>query len=169
MTHNTLYNTIIILVLGLSFAQCKNTPNNDKKIKKEEVMMIGNVKKTDFLKQPFETWYKQEYKDYKTDSTTIDSVNLNDIEIKILFGSWCSDSRREVPRFLKILDYKNYDYNELKIIGLDRNKEAPSYKNNTLNIEYVPTFVFFKNNKEIGRIIESPTNSLEKDMLSILQ
>jgi hypothetical protein len=36
-------------------------------------------------------------------------------------------------------------------------------------IEYVPTFIFSKNGKEINRIVEFPIFSLEKDMLDILQ
>ena len=37
-----------------------------------------------------------------------------------------------------------------------------------LNIEKVPTFIFYKNGIEIGRIIESPEKSIEKDFLKIL-
>ena len=35
-------------------------------------------------------------------------------------------------------------------------------------IEYVPTFIFYREDKEIGRIIETPILSLEEDMLAIL-
>jgi hypothetical protein len=37
-----------------------------------------------------------------------------------------------------------------------------------LKIEFVPTFIFFKNDVEIGRIVEAPTESLEIDMVKIL-
>jgi hypothetical protein len=36
------------------------------------------------------------------------------------------------------------------------------------DITNVPTFIFYRNGKEINRIVESPVISLEKDMLSIL-
>jgi len=36
-------------------------------------------------------------------------------------------------------------------------------------IEKIPTFIFIMNGKEIGRIIESPNESLEKDMLKIIR
>ena len=37
------------------------------------------------------------------------------------------------------------------------------------NIHRVPTFIFLHGNKEIGRIVESPVVSLEKDMIAILE
>jgi hypothetical protein len=37
-----------------------------------------------------------------------------------------------------------------------------------LDIQRVPTFIFYKNNIEAGRIIENPETSLEQDMVKIL-
>jgi len=37
-----------------------------------------------------------------------------------------------------------------------------------LNITNIPTFIFYKNGKEMHRIVESPMESLEKDMLKII-
>ncbi len=157
----TSFNVIVFLVLISAIYQCKNSDKQN--------MMMGKIKENDFLKPPYKTWYEEEYSTYDIDSTILDSIDLRGINIKFLFGSWCSDSRREVPRFIKILKYKNYNFDSLEMIGLDREKQAPIYQENTLNIEFVPTFVIFKNNSEIGRIIESPDNSLEKDLSIILK
>ena len=37
-----------------------------------------------------------------------------------------------------------------------------------LNITNVPTFIFYKNGKEVNRIVESPRVSLEQDMIDII-
>ena len=37
-----------------------------------------------------------------------------------------------------------------------------------LKIELVPTIIFYKDGYEIGRIVETLTESLEKDLLKIL-
>ncbi len=37
-----------------------------------------------------------------------------------------------------------------------------------LEIEMVPTFIIMNGNKEIGRIVESPVNTLEEDLVEIL-
>ena len=38
----------------------------------------------------------------------------------------------------------------------------------SLNIERVPTFIIYRNKNELGRIVEYPETSLEKDMLDIM-
>ncbi|MEJ2614863.1 MAG: hypothetical protein P8Z35_07895 [Ignavibacteriaceae bacterium] len=37
-----------------------------------------------------------------------------------------------------------------------------------MKIELVPTIIFYKDEKELGRIVETPNDSLEKDILKIL-
>jgi hypothetical protein len=37
-----------------------------------------------------------------------------------------------------------------------------------LQIDFVPTVIFSKDNKELGRIIEMPFDTLEKDILKII-
>ncbi len=157
-----LLNIVFFLLLVSVMYQCKSNE------KKKQEMMIGKIQQNDFLKEPYKTWYEEEYLMYDLDSTTLDSIDLTGTNIKILFGSWCSDSRREVPRFIKMLEYKNFNFDSLGMIGLNREKQAPIYEKNTLNVELVPTFIIFKNKNEIGRIIESPNNSLEKDLSVIL-
>jgi len=39
---------------------------------------------------------------------------------------------------------------------------------NTFKLKKTPTFVFLRNQKEIGRIVEMPKISLEADLLKIL-
>ena len=56
---------------------------------------------------------------------------------------------------------------------VNRDKKNPESDIEYLNIERVPTFIFYKtggdgSKKEIGRIIETPVRSLEEDLLDIL-
>ena len=84
-------------------------------------------------------------------------------------GTWCPDSRREVPRFMKILDAWNFSPGMLTFIGVDNGKLSPIGEYDQLEIQRVPTFIIYKNNIEAGRIIENPVTSLEQDMVNILR
>ena len=84
-------------------------------------------------------------------------------------GSWCSDSRQWVPDFFKIMDFIHYPSDSVKIICVNRKLQGRKDEADSLNIEKVPTFIFYRNNKELGRIIEEPKVSLEKDMIGILK
>lgn len=132
--------------------------------------MIGNVKIEDFKMEPYKKWYLEEYNNYQINTNILKSLSKKALkfEVKIFFGSWCSDSRREVPRFIKIMESANIKTKKLHFHGLDRNKKSPDYQENIYDIQYVPTFIFYRKGEEIGRIIETPTLTLEKDILKIL-
>ena len=133
-------------------------------------MLLGYVNRAAFKDTSFSWWFNSMYDIYNVDTTTADKIagKIKDVNIEIVMGTWCSDSRREVPRLFKILDYINYPSDNVKILTVGRDKEGMGDQTKGLNIELVPTIIFYKDGKEIGRIIESPKVSLEKDMLKIL-
>lgn len=139
--------------------------------KSEKTMAVGVGDRSVFADTNFAWWYESEYANYEPRTTALDSIKekINEFSLKIVLGTWCSDSRREVPRFLKILDEVNYDNTKLKIIFVDRKKEAEDTEVTELDIRFVPTIIVYKNEKEIGRIIETPQVNLETDLLKILQ
>ena len=116
-------------------------------------------------------WFQKEYDGYRFNEDAVKKLTelvKEDLTIKIVMGSWCPDSRREVPRFIKILDYLKFPAEKIVYIGTDISKIAPVGGYNQLDIQRVPTFIFYKKNVEAGRIIEVPLTSLEQDMVNIL-
>jgi hypothetical protein len=89
------------------------------------------------------------------------------VETKVFLGTWCPDSRREVPRFLKVVDALGTSLGPVVLIGLDRRKKSPEGFEIPYNVERVPTFVFLRKGKEIGRVVEIPQTTIEADMLTI--
>jgi len=97
----------------------------------------------------------------------IDTNALNETDIVVFMGTWCHDSKREVPRLYKILDGINYDYSKFEIIGLKKNKTGYFKDYSKFNVKNTPTLIFFQNKREIGRIIEKPKKSLESNIQKI--
>ena len=134
-------------------------------------ILTGNGNREVLKKEPFASWYINEYANYNVDIETLEKISnegLKNITVQVILGTWCPDSRREVPRFYKIMDHLNYPEEKIILIGVNRNKEAPVKKFQDLQIERVPTFIFYKKQNEIGRIVETPLKSLEKDLLNII-
>jgi thiol-disulfide isomerase/thioredoxin len=120
---------------------------------------------------PYSTWYQKGFDDYqiKTDALSkLLDLNKDDLSIKIVMGIWCPDSRREVPRFMRVLDAWKFSVAKVTFIGVDDYKQSPVGEYVKLDIQRVPTFILYKNNIEAGRIIENPLTSLEQDMVNIL-
>jgi hypothetical protein len=58
---------------------------------------------------------------------------------------------------------------KIETIGLDRNKKSPENLEKGMNIHHVPTFILYQNGKEVNRIIETPIETIEKDLIAIIQ
>jgi thiol-disulfide isomerase/thioredoxin len=90
-------------------------------------------------------------------------------EVTIFLGTWCGDSRREVPRFWKALEIAGLDVPfAVHYIGVDRQKEEPSAPVTNNDIRYVPTFIVTREGREVGRIVEESPHGIEKDLLALL-
>lgn len=88
-----------------------------------------------------------------------------DIEVLAYFGSWCSDSQREVPHFMRLAEASDL---KVRYIGLNRTKTEPAAEIARWTITRIPTFIVLKNGTEIGRIVEQPTTTLRGDLQKIL-
>jgi thiol-disulfide isomerase/thioredoxin len=93
---------------------------------------------------------------------------LNDIEVTVVMATWCGDSKEWVPRFYKIMDNLDFAYKNLTLICVDRSKKAPATHVDDLKVELVPTFIFYRNKTELGRIVEVPADLMEKEILKIV-
>jgi thiol-disulfide isomerase/thioredoxin len=90
-------------------------------------------------------------------------------EVTVFLGTWCGDSRREVPRFWKAVDLAGANVPfTIHYIGVDRQKKEPSAPVTNNNILYVPTFIVSREGREVGRVVEESPNGIEKDLLSLL-
>ena len=94
---------------------------------------------------------------------------LNDYEITIVLGTWCSDSKVQVPHFYRVINDAGYNDKRVKVIAVDKMKEAVLVDISMMNIERVPTFIIYKDDKEVGRIIETPKKTLERDLWKIIK
>jgi len=136
-----------------------------------ETWLLGEFEYDDLLREPHNHWFDNQFDGYVFDSEVflrLEKMNLDNIRIKIVLGTWCPDSRREVPRFLKIIESLGYSKEYITYIGVDIHKDGPVDDFESLNIERVPTFIIYRNKNELGRIVEYPETSLEKDMLDII-
>ena len=136
----------------------------------QEPMLLGYSNRNAFQDTSFSWWFNSVYDTYKVDTAAVQNLadSLKGVKITIVMGTWCSDSRREVPRFYKILDKIKYPSNDVTLITVGRDRKGRGEETKGMDIELVPTFIFYRNGKELGRIVESPKVSLEKDMEKIL-
>lgn len=119
----------------------------------------------------YHRWVEGGYNAYRPDSAALvrlEKAITGDLELLIFYGTWCSDTRRELPRFLHIADRLRIPDERMRLYALNRAKQRGDSFARDHGIERVPTIIFFREGKELGRIVESPRRRLESDMLEIL-
>ncbi len=165
-----------LLSIAALFLQCAGQNNSNKMNYKEidykgHPMLVGEINENLLEQGSYKDWFDENYADYQGDPTVIQSFSkpLKEFTIKIFMGTWCGDSHREVPAFLHMLKEANFPMKQVKIFAVDRQKTTPEGYENGMNITHVPTFIFYKNGKEMGRIVESPIQSLEEDTSDIVK
>ena len=90
------------------------------------------------------------------------------VQVEVFLGSWCSDSKLQVPAFIKVLDALGSPLISVTYIGVPHDKEArPDYYEGK-DIQRIPTFIVSVDGLEKGRIVESPAKSIEQDLVDIL-
>ena len=149
------------LILSISIFTTFSFISADR-VDKSKNNLLGDVQIQNlFTEYPL---FKFRYDNYEV----TDQINLSDLEdisVVIMFGTWCHDSKREVPRMLRILDSAGVGTEQLSLIGVDINKTEPKGREKLYNLRNTPTLILLRNGKEVGRIIERPNVSLEADLI----
>ena len=134
--------------------------------------------KTDLeqLEQVPEFWmvYLRHYADYGIDReklmTIARELNRKSIKIMAVIGTWCGDTKEQLPVLQKILDNLPKDNKfVIEYIGVNRDKIADGLDIKHLDINFIPVFIFYENDQEIGRIVETPSSTMENDIVRILR
>ena len=134
-------------------------------------MLLGKITIEELQQEPFAEWYQMESDGYEVDTELTNAIsNPGQYTYEVFLGTWCGDSRREVPRMEKIFSEMGIDMSNVLIVTLDRDKISPNGEQEGKDIRYVPTLIVNKDNQEIGRIVEShssETATLESDLFEI--
>ncbi|HVO76539.1 MAG TPA: prolyl oligopeptidase family serine peptidase, partial [Candidatus Bathyarchaeia archaeon] len=118
-----------------------------------------------------------EYYTYKPDEAVLGELagRLEGVTLVVVFGTWCSDSHKQVPCLWKVLDAVGFPPDNLKMLAVEHAKAAADaalgqdlvdWSKNVRDyyqIKAVESIIVYRGGVELGRIVESPTKSIEAD------
>ena len=111
--------------------------------------------------------YEQARSDYRADAAAVEMLKTYvkpDDRVEVIMGTWCHDSLREVPKFLRIVDDLKSQYGvtlPATLVAVDRAKQKP------VAVQKVATFIYYRGDRELGRIVERPQGLFEDDLLAL--
>lgn len=137
--------------------------------------LVGASTRARLSEPPFADWFDKNYADYTIDTVTANRLKplLKDKQFLIFMGTWCGDSRREVPRLYKLLAYCGVNEQQIRLVNVSNRdsvyKQSPDHEERGLYIFRVPDLLVYDRQREIGRIVESPVKTVEQDLLAIVE
>jgi len=117
--------------------------------------------------------WKEEREKYRPQPKWLDLLGTAKLryQLVVAMGTWCGDSREQVPRLQAILAAleSRSPFETPRLLGIDRSKRADAKAFPFGQVELVPTIVVTAGGAEIGRIVETPkSESVEEDLVRIL-
>lgn len=133
--------------------------------------MINQCTRNSVVNFPdFKPMYDSQYADYTPDAAIIKHIKagFEGIQVVVIMGTWCIDSKVQVARFYKILDEVGVPESQITLICVNEHKKTTDGSIDQLHVNRIPTFIVNQNGRELGRIVEFPADTLENDLSALL-
>lgn len=167
---------IFLITIAFAISSLLNAQNINTEITENtnSPYLLGKIDKSGLEGDNYKSWFSKNYNDYQpnTEITTEITPKLKSYEIILFMGTWCGDSKQEVPKLYKVLETCNFSMNQLTVIAVSKAqnmyKQSPKHEEKGLNIHRVPTVIFYRDGIEVNRIVEHPIKSFEEDIMNIV-
>jgi thiol-disulfide isomerase/thioredoxin len=134
--------------------------------------LVGYYDSSEFIDKC--AWKKKidhRYTQKRAKQPWLDSLRTlrDSVDVKLFLGTWCSDSKKQVPRFFALQSYM--PVRRVEVIAVDTTKKDAKGLYRELKIDSVPTFLFYKQQVLIGRLNVKPPKKkrLEQQLYTILR
>lgn len=165
---------LLVMVFTLTSIQAQNF-NHEVSIEGKSSVLLGKINQEALSSHSYGVWFKENKEAFTPHIETVNQLKneLSSYTITAFMGTWCGDSKREVPKLYKVLEAAHFPMDRLTLVGVssdrDTYKQSPGGEEEGLNIHRVPTFIVYKDGEEVNRIVESPVTSIESDLLQIIE
>lgn len=132
--------------------------------------LLGHLTRDEL--KAYSTWQPLFDTPYEPDRSAVETIrtHVGNVTTLAIVATWCPDSKREVPRFFAIMDKAGISEASVTLVGVDRSKKDAEGLTDKWGITRVPTMVFLRDGREIGRFVErTPAETtLEAEIAKIL-
>jgi thiol-disulfide isomerase/thioredoxin len=138
--------------------------------KKEDAVLVGPATREQ-IEEASPEWVQAEVESHP-DAEAAKALTAVEpgAEVTVFLGTWCGDSRREVPRLWRAIDEAGGTVPfKISYIAVDRQKKEPAGAVGESGIHYVPTFIVRRDGHEVGRIVEEAPHGIEHDLADLLK
>lgn len=117
------------------------------------------------------SWFEEGAEAYTPNMEVINELSKDwkNYRFVVFAGTWCEDTQDLLPKFYRTITDANIPIYAIEMYGVNRNKQSLQQENKYYKIERVPTIIIMHQMREVGRIVETVNQSIEQDILVIMQ
>lgn len=158
-----------LMVSCMSSDRTVKTSRSHKVVIDGKEMLVGLITQDELFRE-FPV-FKENYDLYTPAADNVKFIKAfrKKIVIEAYLGTWCGDTRENLPIFLKVLDQAANRHIQVNLRAVDRTKIDPEKTALRHTIVKVPTMIFLYQDKEFARFVEVPEKSVEEDMVDLLK
>lgn len=139
--------------------------------KKGGTILVGEINEKIIDSIGEYTWFKEGKKTYKIDSNKLAVLQkiISPYRFVVFAGTWCEDTQLLLPQLYNVFNQLHINADKIKLYGVDRKKKALNKDSEIYKIDFVPTIIIYNENREVARIVETVSTSIESDLLYLIE
>ncbi|MHB1921799.1 MAG: thioredoxin family protein [Chitinophagaceae bacterium] len=161
----------LFLLLGIGFRSFSQETYHTSYDSEGNKVLTGYLSESVLANDSAFQWFFNGVNDYHPDPSMVRYIaaNKDHFQVVVLGGTWCPDTQKLLPEFYRVMIGAGYPLNKIMVIGVDHHLKAIGNETRPYHLVQTPTFIFYRNGKELGRIVDHVHKSMEADMVAILQ
>jgi len=159
-----------LLCFALLITSCVAVKTNKNSSKKNDIVITGKIQHKVMMEEDLFKWYANGVNNYVVNDSLVGLIRPYSTKTGVLVfaGNWCSDTKELLPKVVKVLIAAGFKPEEFEFQLLDKQKKSTNFNAKAMQVNYVPTIIFYINGLEKGRIIETINKTAEEEILKIL-
>lgn len=140
-------------------------------VPREAFQLLGPTSRQQLMATPHQIWLQKGYEAYQPNEAQMAALAgaaVEGLEFWLFIGTWCSDTRQQLPALLKVLDGAGVTEDNLHWVAVDEAKQDPDGLHAKWQITLAPTLIVLKGGQEAGRIQEAPAGTWEEHLVRVL-
>lgn len=133
-------------------------------------LLRGQIEFSDLLDESTCGWLKTGSASYKANAQAIEGIQAlgGNYRYVIFSGTWCEDTQILLPQFYAVMQQADIPTSAITLFGVNRAKKALNDEELVFDITRVPTIIVLEQNREIGRITESVSTTVEQEIYDMM-
>ncbi len=134
-------------------------------------MLVGRLNVQLLANDSAFRWFYTGVNDYQPTKDWTDYIRYyrDSFSVVVFAGTWDVNSRELLPAFYRTMMSAGYPLDKIQLYGVDMQLHALNGEAEKYNITKLPTIIVLHDNEELGRIEEVPVQSVEANIVAILQ